>query len=115
MREELWQKPQLTEDTNGKKWGLDKRVGPATFINFTQLVAVIWFGSAFYTQVNADRVRTDERFTSFSEARKAQDDQIAKMQTIQENMLVTMTKMGDQQEATADTLKDIRELLRKGK
>jgi hypothetical protein len=26
-----------------------------------------------------------------------------------------MTKMGDQQEATADTLKDIRELLRKGK
>ena len=106
-------KQQTTEEQSGKKWGIDKRVGPATFINFTQLVAVIWFGSAFYTQVNADRVRTDERFQSFSDARKAQDEQITKMQTIQENMLVTMTKVGDQQEATTEALKDIRELLRK--
>jgi hypothetical protein len=106
---------QTQSEEIGKKWGLDKRVGPATFINLTQLVAIIWFGSAFYTQVNADRVRTDERFQSFSESRKAQDDQIGKMQNIQENMLVTMTKMGDQQEATTDALKDIRELLRKAK
>jgi len=108
-------KRQQVEDASGKKWGLDKKVGPATFINFTQLVAVIWFGSAFYTQVNADRARTDERFASFSESRKAQDDHIDKMQTIQQNMLLTMTKMGDQQEATTEALRDIRELLRKGK
>jgi hypothetical protein len=108
-------KQQQAEESVGKKWGLDKRVGPATFINFTQLVAVIWFGSAFYTQVNADRTRTDERFQSFTEARKAQDDHIDKMQTIQESMLLSMTKMGDQQEATTEALRDIRELLRKSK
>lgn len=93
-------------------WALDKRINLATGINLIQLLAVVWFGASFYTQVNANQVKNDDRFIAFAEQRKLSNDQMAKMQEDQGKVLVQISAMTERVNAQTDVIKDIRELLR---
>jgi hypothetical protein len=103
------------DESPSKRWGIDKRVGPATLVNVVQLLTIVWWASSFHTQVNDNQIRTDERFAAIAQERKIQDEEVAKMQDIQESMLVQMTGIKDKQDSTSDAVKDIRDLLRKTK
>src|SRR5258708_20947965 len=94
------------------KWGFDKKVGPATFINLAQLITIVWFGSSFYTQVNINQTHNEERFQQFAEQRKIQGDQMVKLQDAQDQLLIQLTTLSDHQQSTTEALKDIRDLLR---
>lgn len=92
-------------------WAIDKRINLATGINLIQLVTIIWFGASFYTQVNANQLRNDERFSEFSEARKVQSEQMLKLQEAQNQLLVKISTMSERMDAQTDAVKDIRTIL----
>lgn len=97
---------------DGKEtWAIDKRINLVTGINLIQLVAIIWFGASFYTQVNANQLRNDERFTEFSETRKTQNDQMVKLQEAQNELLVKLSAMSERMNSQTDAVKDIRDIL----
>lgn len=107
--------PRSNTEPKGKvvkeSWAIDKRINLATGINLVQLVAVIWFGASFYTQVNANQLRNDERFAEFSEARKTQNQQMLKLQEAQNELLVKISTISERMSSQADVVKDIRDIL----
>lgn len=95
-----------------KRWGIERKFGPGTFVNIGQLITVVAFGVTFYNQVNYNQGHNEERFLAFAEQRKIQNEQMIKLQEAQNQLLIQFTAINVKMETQTDALKDIRELLR---
>jgi len=92
-----------------RRWGIDKKVGPATAVNLVQLVTIIWFGASFYTQVNANQSKNEDRFSIYADQRKDQDAHIIKLEEDQNKILIQMSAMTERTNALTDVIKDVRD------
>lgn len=100
----------MKEET--KRWGIDRRIGVGTGINLIQLITFVWLGAAFYTQVSANQLRNEERFSAFAEQRKIQNEQMTKLQEAQNQLLIQSAATNVKMETQTEALKDIKDLLR---
>ena len=92
-------------------WQVDKRVSLATGINMVQLIAVVWFGATFYTQVQSNQILTEKRFTEFTEQRKEFNDEMKNMQDAQTKLIIDMSSMSKDITTQSVSLKDISDIL----
>lgn len=95
-------------------WGVDRKVSIATGINLVQLLFVVWYGAAFYTQTN-------ERFDAVSKQRAAVDAQMAALQAAQikaqegqNQILVEMAKTSERMNSQNDLMKELRDAIKTG-
>lgn len=89
-------------------WSLDR----ATGINLAQLIVIVFASGVFYSQINANQAKNDERFEMFAKQRDSQTIQMGKFQEIQGQTLVQLSSLTERQSAQTEVLKDIRESLR---
>jgi hypothetical protein len=113
MNEETRAEPTRPEKREG--WGVDKKISIATGINLVQLLVVVWYGSAFYTQTN-------ERFTTVDKQRTVQDTQLGTLQAAQlkaqegqNQILVELAKMSERVNSQNDLIKGIRDDFKTGR
>lgn len=97
-------KQRKNEPDATKKWGIDKRISIPTIM---QLVAVVFFGSTFYNQVNNNQVKNEERFAAFAEERKVQASERIENQKIQNQILIELTKINERENYLTDTVKGL--------
>ena len=110
IHDSLVEERTVMEEKQKNCWKWDKHI-PITVLGAmaVQLVAIVWFGSAFYTQTTVNQTRNEERFTTLAKARESSD---AQNQTI----LTHLATLDAEIRAQTDIIKDIRDILRsKGK
>lgn len=91
------------------KWGVDKKIGLGTGINFLQLITIVWLGSAFYTQVNANQTKTDERFAAYDKQREISSQREEKLQEGLTQVMMTLTGITERMNTTTDAVKEVRD------